>query len=179
MAVQFLQDTNINGTFIVKDSGGSNELLVSDGLTRVYSTLRLDLDLLAGASYGTSGQVLTSNGVGNGVSWETPTTIVDNYARTAYIVLDSGTTGVTRTADSPSTGYTKFTLTPSTWFTSIYNNTRGFIVQVVDASTGQIVGAEIDLNTGTNDRIDIIFKGNVANSDFDANIVYTGVFGIA
>ena len=123
---------------------------------------------------GTNGQILSSTITGT--SWITPTTIVDNYVRTAYIVLNSGVTGVTRTADSPSIGYTKFTLTPSTWFGS-YNNTRGFIVQVVDTSTGQIVGAEIDLNTGTADRIDIIFKGNVANSDFDANIVYTGTFG--
>ena len=123
---------------------------------------------------GTSGQVLSSTATGT--DWITPTTIVDNYVRTAYIVLNSGVTGVTRTANSPSTGYTKFTLTPSTWFGS-YNAPRGFIVQVVDTSTGQIVGAEIDLNTGTADRIDIIFKGNVANSDFDANVVYTGTFG--
>ena len=179
MAVEFLQDTNITGNFTVKDSGGANELLVSDGLTRVYSTLRLDLDLQAGTNYGTSGQVLTSNGSGAAVTWETPTAIVDNYLRTAYIVLNSGSTGVTRTANSPSTGYTKFTLTPSTWFGSTYNSSRAFIVQIVDASTGQIAGAEIDLNTGTNDRIDIIFKGSVADSAFDANVVYTGTFGIA
>ena len=123
---------------------------------------------------GTSGQVLSSTATGT--DWITPTTIVDNYVRTAYIVLNSGVTGVTRTAGSPSTGYTKFTLTPSTWFGS-YNNTRGFIVQVVDTSTGQIVGAEIDLNTGTTHRIDVIFKGSVADGDFDANVVYTGTFG--
>lgn len=96
MAVEFLQDTNINGTFTVKDSGGGNELLVSDGLTRVYSTLRLDLDLLAGASYGTSGQVLTSNGVGNGVSWETPSSGgISGSGSAGQVTTWSGSSAVT------------------------------------------------------------------------------------
>ena len=71
MAVEFLQDTNINGTFVVKDSGGANELLVSDGVTRVYSTLRLDLDILLAGGYGSAGQVLTSQGSGTAATWET------------------------------------------------------------------------------------------------------------
>ena len=164
--VQKAEITASTGSF-VPDLTITNDLIVSGGDITLGGTGRIQgIDTVTDGT-----DAVNKNYVDNA--------IVDNYVRTAYIVLDSGTTGVTRTADSPSTGYTKFTLTPSTWFTSIYNNTRGFIVQVVDASTGQIVGAEIDLNTGTNDRIDIIFKGNVANSDFDANIVYTGVFGIA
>ena len=126
---------------------------------------------------GTSGQILSSTGTGT--NWVDQTVIVDNYVRTAYIVLNGVASGITRTANSPSAGYTKFTLNPSTWFGSNYNHTRGFIVQVVEVSTGQIVGAEIDLNTGTSDSIDIILKGSIANSTYDANVVYTGTFGIA
>lgn len=100
-----------------------------------------------------------------------------NIERSKHFSLTSVTTGITRTVAS---GYTTFELTPTTWF-PYYNNTYAFIIQVVDVSSsqsdlGQIVGAEIDLNTGTTDRISIKFKGTVANDDYRVNIHYTGQF---
>lgn len=95
MAVEFLQDTNINGTFQVKGAGAANKFLVGNSTTRVYNTLRLDLDLQAGTSYGTTGQVLTSNGVGNTVSWETPSGGISGSGAAGQITFWSSASAVT------------------------------------------------------------------------------------
>ena len=110
MAIQFLQNTNINGTFQVKDSGGANELLVSDGLIRVYSTLQLDSDILASASYGTTGQVLTSNGSGSAVTWETLT----DLQGVTSVSAGNGMNFTTITGTGPVTMGTPGTLTSAT-----------------------------------------------------------------
>ena len=109
MAVEFLQDTNINGTFQVKDSGGAPELSVSDGLIRVHSTLRLDSDILASASSGTTGQVLTSNGSGAAVTWETLTA-----QGVTSVSAGNGMNFTTITGTGPVTMGTPGTLTSAT-----------------------------------------------------------------
>lgn len=102
-----------------------------------------------------------------------------NFERSKHLSLTSVTTGITRTVAS---GYTTFELTPSTWF-PYYNEEEAFMVQVVDnvssqSLLGQIVGAEVDLNTGTADRISIKFKGTVANDDYKVNLHFTGTMTI-
>lgn len=102
-----------------------------------------------------------------------------NIERSKHFSLTDVTTGITRTVAS---GYTTFELTIDTWF-PYYFDPYAFMIQVVDVSStqsnlGQIVGAEIDLNTGTTDKVTIKFRGTVANDDYKVNIHYTGDFVI-
>lgn len=93
--------------------------------------------------------------------------------RDVSLTLTDVTSGITRTAAG---GLTTFTLDISTWISGVVTDEH-FMVQVVDATTGQIVYTEVDTNNGTAGEIDIIFKGTVANGSYIANVHYCGAFG--
>ncbi len=93
--------------------------------------------------------------------------------RDAQLTLTDVTSGISRVAAG---GLTTYTIDISVFISGVTSD-EGHMVQVVDASTGQIVHAEIDTNNGTAGEIDIIFKGTVSNGAFIANIHYCGQFG--
>ena len=163
MAHRIKTDVNIDGTLQVRDTGGVNELLVSDGVTRVYSTLRLDSDIQLAGGYGSAGQVLTSQGSGTAVTWSTvsggggtmddwllnvdngtgtwPTTISDG--ETAEFI---GGTNISTVGSFPSAGGNRVTISQDQYYQTFHfnnsdKNTGGTYYMEWDAA-----GAQTSLN---------------------------------
>ena len=72
----------------------------------VAGTVALSGSMMLGASFGTTGQVLTSNGPGQPLTWTTPSSVPVNVGTVTSVNVSGGTTGLTTSGGPVSTAGT-------------------------------------------------------------------------
>ena len=153
---------NNTGRFFIKSLNGSDGISFVDADN---STERLRIGSsgqigLSGANYGTSGQVLTSQGSGSAVTWSTISGTTINSNSDNRVITGSGTAN---TLNAEST----FTHDPSACDTSIIhnsNNPADLIIQNNSGGTG--ANARLTLTSGSNSNAGPMIELNVGSDSW-------------
>ena len=181
LTVQGTSGLSGSGTFTANQSGNTTISLSNAGVTSLAGTDPINVSGSTGSvtisiensAAGQKGAVIVAGGTGIDVSYSSGTATVSDTAGSvgAYSgTLNSSVSGIA--APSVSGGYTTFTITTGTLLGTTANS-RQCVVTILDPSDSYST-VYADVTRSTTSLMEIIFKGTVANGDYDIILSHMG-----
>jgi len=181
LTVQGSSGLSGSGTFTANQSGNTTITLTNAGVTSIAAGEGIDVSASTGAvtvsgedsTASNKGIVIVAGGTGIDVSYSSGTATVSDTAGSvgAYSgTLNSSVSGIA--APNVSGGYTTFTITTGTLLGAAAPS-RQCVVTILDPSDSySTVYADVTRSSST--TMEIIFKGTVANGDYDIILSHMG-----